>query len=627
MGGTLGDRCLNGGGFALAPMDTARELGASGRVVEYPADLRLFGSTGSPVTLYFFVVFMTEDTASGNAARAGASSLATIQIQPGTAKLFANASNVQVEAAFQSPLAAPQRDTSQSSDGSGEIWMATNGSDTNPGTFKLPVLTLNRARALAQSRWPTAAARAGKSIVIRGGRYINGRGPTFRQYTLSFARENSINWNGMPGNHFKIRGYWGDKEPVVFDNYVNDPATIFNNPSALGATDPYLWQDRQLVAPGNIGMYGGTIGGSEHLTIEGLTIYGAFIEGLDIDNTRNVKVRFVNIYGATKWGMQAFGQNVGNVEITGCKVMGTLLEHGIYIAAGAHGPETAGPVLIHHNELAYNGRNGVQVNGSHEWVRIENNLIYRNNLAGIASTGNAHVQIKGNFIAENLKQGITLLMYIDDAYWDPTQAVTPSSSHRRGMLDWRPKHFAAMGPTFIRDNTIVVRAERYDPSTSETPAVHGAIDIAQWGGFNTALGDYAHFPLRDVRIENNRLHTVNAANIRTQIDEPLPDFRGVKTIRHIRATGNRIFASGGNALFCTPYSNQWCLGGDMRPIATMEAEYPINSYGFGWANNRVSTIFSSMPPVAQFPVGQGRVDTMAFSAANPLRVGDYRFAP
>jgi len=195
------------------------------------------------------------------------------------------------------------------------------------------------------------------------------------------------------------------------------------------------------------------------------------------------------------------------------------------------------------------------------------------------------------------------------------------------MLDWRPKHFSVMGPTYIRNNTIVVRPEVFDPTTNEHPSDHGAIDVQQWGGYNASLNDFAHHAYRDLRIENNRIHTANIASIRTQIDEPQLDFRGLKTIRRIRATGNRIYSAAGNALFCTPFSNQWCLGGDMRSISQMEAEYPAGGSGFGWSGNSVAQAFRLLPPVPQYPVGAGRVDTRIWSDKHPLRVDDYQLAP
>lgn len=141
-----------------------------------------------------------------------------------------------------------------------------------------------------------------------------------------------------------------------------------------------------------------------------------------------------------------------------------------------------------------------------------------------------------------------------------------------------------------------------------------------------SLGEYPHHAGRDLRIEGNRIHGTNISVIRTQIDAPLEDFRGQKTMSHIRAVSNRIYAASGAALFCTPFSAQWCEGGDRRPIAQMQSQYPLNR-GWGWSDNAVLAVFSSMPPVDTFPVGQGLVDTKAWLEAHPFNRAGYVLAP
>lgn len=87
---------------------------------------------------------------------------------------------------------------------SAEFYVATNGSDTNPGTFSEPFASIARGQQ---------AASAGDTVWIRGGVYEYAAGPG--------ASENAVLFNksGSPGNRINYWAYPGEVPVFDFFNY------------------------------------------------------------------------------------------------------------------------------------------------------------------------------------------------------------------------------------------------------------------------------------------------------------------------------------------------------------------------------------------------------------------------
>lgn len=503
---------------------------------------------------------------------------------------------------------------------------------TGNGTLQAPFLTVARAMGEANWRWPNDSARAGKWLVLRGGRYVHGRNSLVgnteipaNRYDLSFT-----NKGGIEGNHFHISGYPFDPEPPLIDLYKVAPEQLYNNPDPPGCrrfivgtgasaievsclNDADIWAD-------DYHSWGPDITNARHLTFEGIAIMGAFVEGLNIDNVYDVRVRFVEIYNARKWGMQAFQWNspfgpISRLVIEGCVLAGTMLEHGIYLAAGTDGAGPGQDIVVHHNVAMFNGRNGIQANGTHEFLRIEDNALAYNYLTGVTSTGNANVQIKNNLIANNLRQGINFAYsYVDGSYW--------SVGDVNSMNDWASKHFRTSSRQSVQDNIIVVRNAQnsFHPglgnNLNDMPAIifptdHGV--IPNWG---VSL----HVP-HSLEIRHNVIYTASWKAISANnLVDPNHRHRWIKLQDGLRVTDNQFYSEGASTpSFCSGLAQIFCGGTNgIWTLPVMESRYHQPSVGGGfWGGNSWGTLpaFSSaLQPVPTIPVPtvSGRINTRDF---------------
>lgn len=522
--------------------------------------------------------------------------------------------------------ALPQKDMSLEKNGDVFVSNGTYGPMGNDltgnGTKSAPYLTVDRARQHIIQNYPQGPA--GVTLFIRGGHYKNQRGSLVGKYDLNFnsGNINGYQWRGGAGNRFKVRGYPTDPDMPTFDNYKVDPAQYFNknNVTPPGYWSPKFWFKENVLG----GYYGADLASTEYLTLEGVRILGASVEGINLDNGRNVSVRFNEVGNSGKWGLQAFGAGVRDLNIEGNKFIGTFGEHGIYIAGGIwEAPYVSTNIVINGNYSAYNGRTGIQVNGTHKNVKIINNKVFRNVLGGVTTTGTSNVVIKNNLIAENLQQPIiAAFSYVDETYY-ASSCLTAAScpiAYKKGMDEWLLGHLRVMTNYDISYNTLVVRGTSWDSGTTHALSGFEGIKIPEDAGFSTGINEYSVYPAQNIKIKNNIIKTVGNNTLSTAVKGHLDKNRAFAAIDGIEFKSNLVSGSG-DVSFCSPYQLPYCNGLTGRPsLGIMESEYPAT-----FAENILNTWagFKNFAPVQVAPsYVDGVADMFSYDMNNPIQ-SDY----
>jgi hypothetical protein len=397
------------------------------------------------------------------------------------------------------------------------------GSDTTgTGTSAQPYLTLRRAIQETIRRY-TGTSLNGRKIILRGGIYVNGRidplkGTQPGDYDLRFASGTTgFQFRGTPLSPFVVAGYALDPTEPMIDNYQIDPIRFYSgDPSEIVQCPRFRPQNpNPYIDSENLSqcLYGGAhdISGVSGFVINRLTLVGAGWaltsgEALNIDNVSYTILDSLKIFDSGKWGAQAFG-NPHHLAILNSWFIGSQLEHGLYIAGGTWNAfEVPRYFVIAGNVFGYNGRTGLQINGTMEGLKIFNNLSYRNNLGGFTLTGITNYQFYNNIAIDNLQQPLVAnFHYVDTDQWP---ILNPSR-----LLNWKNTHFRAFAKAEIYNNTLVVPQVAWNPHGSGVnPSSFDVIRIHDWNrvlpnGESSFLGHGAIF------LENNILQGVSHSKV------------------------------------------------------------------------------------------------------------------
>ncbi len=418
----------------------------------------------------------------------------------------------------------PQRNTSTV----GDICVdALRGNDQNTGICpNEPVRSisvgLNRFRGL----YPSAAERAGKTILIREGVYQEGM--------------NLINWEGLPGAPIQVRGYPGER--ILLSLWTESPEEFRRRTGSLPANRDQ-WYNEILG-----GFYGVNLSGAKNLVLENISVEGARVEGVNPDNTENVRIRFVNVSSSGRWGIQAFG-TLRNLTIEGCTVMTSSntwsSEHGIYIAPlGEAGAPLSSGIELRANTLLANERFGLQVNGAAQDVLIENNISLGNKLGGISVYGITGAVIRNNVVAMNNQQPLVLFNYFDTSYLhngygpDPLGYGRQDANHFGRTRNRTSAYITVAHNTFISGPRALF-SSGLDPSEMES------IRLAEQIG-SDINGDPLGEPFFGIEIFNNILANVNGTAITQFVTNQELFSRGYRMLEGVRVSNNLIYNTAAN---------------------------------------------------------------------------------
>jgi len=144
---------------------------------------------------------------------------------------------------------------------------------------------------------------------------------------------------------------------------------------------------------------------------DGFNLDGSAAElglGINMSYSQNMTFKNLNIHDWSV-GMQA-AQNLQNIVIEDCVFHDSTGSHGLYLESRDQ-PDSN---LYVHDNLFFNNKNGMQMNGRVTNLDIENNVFYNNWLAGISWLEGVHDStIKNNLIFNNGTQGIVVNDYDD----------------------------------------------------------------------------------------------------------------------------------------------------------------------------------------------------------------------
>jgi parallel beta-helix repeat protein len=237
------------------------------------------------------------------------------------------------------------------------FYVASTGSNSNPGSSALPWATLQHAANVAT---------AGDTVVVRPGVYA---GAKFSRSGLSTA-------------------------PITF---AGRAGTIINRPGPLNTNNDNLW-----------------IRNAHYITLAGFESRSAPRSGIAVQGepdapATGIVLRDNFCHDNGRWGI--FTGYAQNARIIRNETSFSGLEHGIYVSNSADNP------LIRGNRAHHNRASGVQINadpdlpgdGVISGALIEDNVIYENGVGGGAAINLASVRnstIRNNLLYNNHASGV-----------------------------------------------------------------------------------------------------------------------------------------------------------------------------------------------------------------------------
>ncbi len=252
-------------------------------------------------------------------------------------------------------------------------YVATNGSDGNPGTLARPWRTIGHAMG---------AAGAGQTVLVRGGTYDE-RVTTER--------------SGAAGAPITLRGY--PRERAVFagsliitSNWIQVSGLRFVRGSSSGSDDPLVY-----------------VSGGDHVEVSGNNMSGSPISAIYVGDPGNTAddVRILGNRIHDNGDDSQFHHGIYCSHTNGATIANNIVEHNA--AFGIQAYPDCDNADIANNTIVANGKAGVIVGGDGETAtestQVVNNIITRNRAQGIlgyweGNTGGDN-RAFGNLIASN----------------------------------------------------------------------------------------------------------------------------------------------------------------------------------------------------------------------------------
>ena len=248
-------------------------------------------------------------------------------------------------------------------------FVATNGSDSNPGTLRSPWATLEHALDNTQ---------AGDTIFVRAGRYQ--------------AKELYLNakkgMGGQPGKMWTLKPYRNESVTLnvcikIYTGYVRVEGFRFESGGILVRFDGA--GHCEIVNNTLIGEFGyGAIeaGGDANLiTGNSIEISNAVTSTLDhgiyIHGGKGTLIRNNIVKNTAGYGIHLYderGYDLQDLVVENNQVYGSRLRSGIIVALG--GSSKARDITIRNNVVAHHAQDGIVVRDGVEGVRLYNNTIY-----------------------------------------------------------------------------------------------------------------------------------------------------------------------------------------------------------------------------------------------------------
>lgn len=236
-----------------------------------------------------------------------------------------------------------------------DLYVATTGSDANPGTAAAPLRTLQRAADVVK---------AGQTVRVRAGKYVG----------VNFYRPRDA---GTPG------------KPIRF---LADPGVLINSSAKVGPN-----ADSGInLEPGK----GGVVISGFHIVNEDRSMERACIR---VASNNEVQILQNTCEKPGTWGII-----VGlceDVLIEGNVCAESAGEHGLYVGRASK------RVIVRGNVIRDNARDGFHLNGGAdgpiEAALVEGNAIFCNQLSGIDADGVRNSLFRNNLVYGNVKHAVT----------------------------------------------------------------------------------------------------------------------------------------------------------------------------------------------------------------------------
>ena len=272
-------------------------------------------------------------------------------------------------------------------------YVATTGSDSNPGTLNSPFASLRRA--------VEDVARACDTVIMRGGNYIMNEVFVDRKKGRG----------GAPGAYLTIKNYPGEtpflkyasRRFIVWADYVRIEGLHLDMPWYLDI----FGRGNQVVNntfTGQQPKFGAILGGGDNNLFEGNNIRlisggNTMDHGIYVKPGKNIVVRNNTIQGSQGYGIQVYDEHkssipsewaanpivYNNLLIEGNIVSSSNERAGIIVAYGTNrGVQhiTMKDITIRNNMLYNNVGNGIIVRNGED-IKIYNNTLYGNRAAAI----------------------------------------------------------------------------------------------------------------------------------------------------------------------------------------------------------------------------------------------------
>ncbi len=466
----------------------------------------------------------------------------------------------------------------------GDVYVdAVQGLDDNDGrTPTRAVRTIPAALQRLHEAFPSAAARAGKVILVKRGTYYSEAG------------------NGvisLPDNPYLYTER--DSEGHRLVGAPGNPVKILADPSAQGEVH-LVARRRSDNCPVLIGV---ELSGTADLIVEGFHLtwnpsepvsiacgLATPIELINPDESRGIQIRYnkINTHRA-KWGTQLFG-NCSNFAFIGNESYGLTGEHQLYLACGPYWdngkhvvqtPGTKHNFLIIGNTFFGSERWGTQINGNMQDIYVARNRYISNGTGAVKSEGASGVTIIGNEMY-GVSTCVSVENYLNDTYFN--RAVGDFSGNRGDLAAFRKALQLVNGYITIANNSCYVPdTNLYDEPirrSGSDPAAMPAITIAEDFKFDTsgrAIGE----PHHDIVVANNVVSTASSGVFRYMVSvadtqRPNEEARLERQLESAKVYNNIFFTRSG--LPAEVYATHWhpTQGNvvlDRRGVGSMEARY------------------------------------------------------